>query len=752
MLQKILAMLRSRDGRDSLLTYGAEGLAMVGMVLAYRLAAQEGRHELDLYVVVRRTVSFIFPLLLLGAVVGITRFVAMKSRPEERRRYLIASLYWVVPMAGSVFLIGVLFPEQISWVVFGSGSEKDLVPPLALMIAGIALYGLGYSFQRGRRQLVTANSIQVLALAAVPCLAFFLSNELVTICWGTGIAWMAIALFAMLPAISGPSPGSCAKERGDLLRYGLPRVPGDMALGALLTLPVYVVARTHGLTASGEIGFGTTLLNLAAALFSPLALILLPASASQLASGDHAGLSARIRKLTRLTLAACIGITLVFELAADPILHVYLGENYKDYVFMSRVIFLGAMPFGFFVGLRSVLDAYYHTPRNGINLITALMLLLIGSAIHFIIPTPAIFVAGVLVLALTYLGYATWSDIHFVRTELTRLAERSSHALNIVVVIPAREGSGAYPFAYRQANALERDHGAEVTYFHLNSRTSPFVLLGARRRFKALLKSARPDVVLVYYGSVSALFTVLSSAVPVVVSFQGSDLNRTPSDGFFRDLFGRIFSQLAAFFAAGIVCVSERLRDRLWWRTAEARVFPLGVEPEVFLPMDKAECRKQLGWNDDDRVILFNGNNPGVKRLDIAEAVMQRLVVQYPGARLEVLKGKVPYDRVPVLLNAADALLLCSDSEGSPSMVKEAMMCGLPVVCNDVGDTPDRLRGVVPGKIVAQDAHALSTALAEVLADGRRSNGRQLAVSNGCDARSSDAGLIQYLREITIHA
>jgi glycosyltransferase involved in cell wall biosynthesis/O-antigen/teichoic acid export membrane protein len=752
MRDKILGMLRSRDGRDSLLTYSAEGLAMLGMVLAYRLAANEGRHELDLYVVVRRSVSFMYPLLLLGAVVGITRFVAMKSRPEERRRYLIASLYWVVPMSAAIFLIGLLFPVPISWFVFGSGDEAHLVAPLSLMIAGVALYGLGYSFLRGQRKLVAANSIQVLALAAVPCVAFLLFNDLAAVCWATGLAWVIIAVLATIGDLFGPAPGSCARERGELLRYGLPRVPGDMAMGALLTLPVYVVARTHGLSASGEIGFGATLLNLAAAIFSPLALILLPASASQLASGDHAGLSARIGKLTWMTLAACAVITLVFELAADPILHIYLGENYKDYVDMSRVVFLGALPFGFFIGLRSVLDAYYHTPRNGINLITALVILLVGSAVHFIIPTPVVYVAAVLVVSLSYLGWATWRDIRFVRSELERLANRPSHALNILVVIPAPEGSGTFPFAYRQAAALAREHGAAVTLFHLNSRTSPFVLFKARHQFKSLLKSARPDVVLVYYGSVSALFTVLSSAVPVVVAYQGSDLNRTPSDGYWRDLFGRIFSQFAAFFAGGIVCVSERLRDRLWWRSAEARVFPLGVEPAMFGPREKASCRRELGWSDSEQVILFNANNPSVKRIDIAEAAMALLKRKHPNARLELLRGDVAYDRIPLYLYAADALLLCSDSEGSPSMVKEAMVCGLPVVCNDVGDTVERLKDVVPGAIVPQDPAALADALDQVLVDARRSNGRELAVRNGCDAHAIDAEFMKYLRAMTIHA
>jgi hypothetical protein len=82
-------------------------------------------------------------------------------------------------------------------------------------------------------------------------------------------------------------------------------------------------------------------------------------------------------------------------------------------------------------------------------------------------------------------------------------------------------------------------------------------------------------VVHVHFGSVAALFTVLSSSVPVVVTFMGDDLDRREVRGIARPWMGGLFSQLAAFFAAGIICSDEQVRDHLWWRQNDAVILPL---------------------------------------------------------------------------------------------------------------------------------------------------------------------------------
>jgi glycosyltransferase involved in cell wall biosynthesis len=157
-------------------------------------------------------------------------------------------------------------------------------------------------------------------------------------------------------------------------------------------------------------------------------------------------------------------------------------------------------------------------------------------------------------------------------------------------------------------------------------------------------------------------------------------------------------------------------------------VIPSGVDMDLFRPIPRCEARRLLGWRDEERVVLFNaaGRTPGVKRLDLAEAsvaVMRQLIGE---VRFVVLRGDIDQEEVPLYLSGADCLLLTSDYEGSPDIIKEALACGLPVVSVEVGDVPERLEGVYPSRIVARDPRAVGTAAAEIVLSGQRSNGREL--------------------------
>jgi O-antigen/teichoic acid export membrane protein len=557
--------------RDSAFTYLTEGLALLGMVLSFRLAADQGKANLDLYVIARRTVAFLFPVVLMGAMVGLTRFVSMSGSAEASRRYLFGALSWVLPLGALFAAMGWLAAQPLSWILFDDPANAPLVAPIALMVVGIALHGVAYGYLRGRGAIGMANALQLAVLAIGPCIAFVAFESMQRSLWITAVAWVLAPMLSILPDLLKGANAPVGRQRAELLRYGLPRVPGDIALGALLTVPGYVALRTHGLGLSGEVGFGATLLNIAAAVFSPVALLMLPSAAGQLARGQHAVLADAVARASRLILIASFALLIGFELLSAPLLRLYLGESGEAYLGMSRIIFLGALPYAYFNGMRSLLDAYYRTPRNGINLLRSFGILLAGSAFHLLVPTPWYTMGMVLVAAMGYLGFATWRDAAFVQGELRRLAAQGSKALRVVMVVPEHEAGEVYRAERAEARKLER-MGARVSLFHLDSRTSLWRLWRDRHRLKRMIRRERPDAALVPYGSVAGLFTVLSSAQPVVVVFAGDDLDRRAVAGVARPWLGGFFSQLAAFFAAGIVCRTEAMRELLWWRASEALV------------------------------------------------------------------------------------------------------------------------------------------------------------------------------------
>lgn len=294
--------------------------------------------------------------------------------------------------------------------------------------------------------------------------------------------------------------------------------------------------------------------------------------------------------------------------------------------------------------------------------------------------------------------------------------------MRILFVVPGDGRGSSMIFVRRQADSL-RALGLDVHLFYLGSRTSPRALLREFFRFRRELDSFRPALVHAHFGTVTALFSAAACGRrPLVITFRGGDLNRSAPG--IRAWLGRLFSQIAALRATKIVCVSRQLRERLWWRRSRVTILPSGFEAALFHPEPRARARSRLGWPGNDRVVLFNaGYDHRNKRLDLARESAQIARQTCPGLRLEILDGRVDPSLIPALMNSSDCLLVTSESEGSPTVVQEALACGLPVVSVDVGDIAERLSGVAHSRIVARDAAAIGQALAEITAIPVRSDG-----------------------------
>lgn len=313
-------------------------------------------------------------------------------------------------------------------------------------------------------------------------------------------------------------------------------------------------------------------------------------------------------------------------------------------------------------------------------------------------------------------------------------------SIRVLHVIPQADGHNSeFIFAKRQVSSLQ-EAGVVNRVFYLFPTEH---LLPQWRKLSHEIRLFRPHLLHAHYGTMTAFLAAIGMGVPLVVTFRGSDLNPDSSVGRLRFVASRLLSQFAAARARQIVCVTAELRLRLWWGRAKATVSSGGIDLQRYPPMPRDDARRRLGWPTSTKVVLFNaGRNPRLKRIDLANKAVEVGRTIVPELRMSVLRGDVDPDTVPLMLNAADCLLVTSDSEGSPYIVKEALACNLPIVSVAVGDVPERLANVTTSRIVARNAAEIGRAIAEIVLSGQRSNGRETI------ADISDEAEIQRLYEV----
>jgi teichuronic acid biosynthesis glycosyltransferase TuaC len=230
--------------------------------------------------------------------------------------------------------------------------------------------------------------------------------------------------------------------------------------------------------------------------------------------------------------------------------------------------------------------------------------------------------------------------------------------------------------------------------------------------------------------------------VPVVLTLRGLEV-RLEGDRLRRP-------QLAWALRAAdrVIAVSEDLADlavRLGLPRARVRVIGNGVDPDLFRPLDRAACRRELGLPPAgpylltvgtlserkgahlvlDAMALLAGRLPGLCYLLVGGAgaegaegaALARRAARLGLAGRVVFAGPRPPAELPAWYGAADLFVLPSALEGCPNSVLEALACGTPVAATPVGSVPRLLADPAAGVIVPRrDAGSVAAAIELALA------------------------------------
>ena len=393
-------------------TFLTEFTVMASQIVVYKLAAHFlGKEGFSEYAVARRAVSTIYPLALLGFGVALPRYIAscVGQQGPGRRDLFFAATLWCVGGAAAILIAAInLMPSLFAYLAFGNSTYRGLVRPISLIIAGLTLHAIAYSYFRGRLLMRKANILQLVNLAIIPLLSFWLgSHEVSAVLTKIGLFSIFVSLVGLLFTPWQKLASNSVAEARVLLRYGVPRISGDFAQMALLGLPAFIVAHRVGVEQAGYVAFGVSVLSMIGAVFTPLGLILLPKSSQMIAEGTGDDLRGHVLRIVNVTFVIAFGLTALAWLTADPLIRVYLGTDYSGVTRILRLTCLGAVPYSLFLVTRNLLDAFHEQAVTSTFLIISLCVFGVGAlTIHAKSGSVALILFSLLA-AITVLGLLT---------------------------------------------------------------------------------------------------------------------------------------------------------------------------------------------------------------------------------------------------------------------------------------------------------------------------------------------------------
>lgn len=306
--------------------------------------------------------------------------------------------------------------------------------------------------------------------------------------------------------------------------------------------------------------------------------------------------------------------------------------------------------------------------------------------------------------------YPVYGGSGVVATELgTALAARG-HEIHFI----------AYSLPFRLNRVTENIYFHEVSVNRYPLFDFPPYALSLTSKMVDVAKYEALDLMHAHYAIPHATSAVLardilhkqSRSLPVVTTLHGTDITIVGQDASHAPV---VTYSINA--SDGVTAVSNFLRQETYDAfdvEVPIKVIPNFIDTRNFYRLDKEHFKKAI-CTPEQKVVVHVSNFRRVKNVSHVVEVFNRILQEELSAKL-ILVGDGPdrsnveqltrvlgiqdsvrflgkQDPVQEILSIADLFLLTSGSESFGLAPLEAMACGVPVVCSDVGGLPELVEG-----------------------------------------------------------
>lgn len=298
--------------------------------------------------------------------------------------------------------------------------------------------------------------------------------------------------------------------------------------------------------------------------------------------------------------------------------------------------------------------------------------------------------------------------------------------LHVAAGLSTEERPHYQPFIKTQIESLRRE-GIDCCVYDIKSYISKLEYFKSITMIRNKIKTENYDLVHAHYSycGISAYFS--SGNKPIILSLMGSDLLGTPDtkgDLTFRGKIDKLISSSIAKKMSHLIVKSEQMKKLLHVQVPIS-VIPNGIDFNVFKPLERIPCREKLGFEKNDFIVLFLGNQKQpVKNFNLTRKAIEIFKKECDSIKLITPFG-ISQQQVIEYMNASDVLIMTSFWEGSPNVIKEAMACNLPIISTNVGDVKEVIKDAQNCFVVEFSEDEIIKRLRIIYERKSRSDGRE---------------------------
>jgi N-acetyl-alpha-D-glucosaminyl L-malate synthase BshA len=351
--------------------------------------------------------------------------------------------------------------------------------------------------------------------------------------------------------------------------------------------------------------------------------------------------------------------------------------------------------------------------------------------------------------------YPTYGGSGVVATELGLELAARGHEVHFI----------SYAVPVRMTEASEHIHFHEVEMLNYPLFDHPPYTLALASQMYNVTVNESLDLLHVHYAIPHSVSAYLARAMlqpgklPFVTTLHGTDITLVGMDRSYLPI-----TRFSIEESDAVTAISEYLRqvtiEEFEVRRA-VEVIPNFVNCTVFQPAD-GKCRREEFAPNGEKVLVHLSNFRPVKRVPDVVDIFELVRREMPAKLLLIGDGperavaewlvrdkKLTHDviflgkqgQVQDLLNCADVLLLPSELESFGLVALEAMACGVPSVCSNVGGMPEVITDGVEGYLVpVRDVKTMAARVLDIVSHGERQKqmgkaARQRALAQFCSTK-----------------